>query len=333
METQPQQYLSGGKDTAGSLGGQGSTDNTISAIVLPSGQNGSEYDFGEYLLAPGILSKRLALASTPTATVLVARQIVDTPPVVQLGGPSTVNYTTSSAGGSPVYIGPSATITHAGSGNLASLTVAIANPEDEASEGFVVAGQTVKSGTASQSLASFPKITATFTAGVLTLTGIDSAGDYQSLLRSIEYEDTAPSPNTSPRTITVVANDAILASNTAATTITIKPSASAAVNPTGTAAVSASPAPNVATPVASKPSSASLADLVIGSVAAANTVSASKTTTTTTAIKPSASAAANPTGTAVVSASPAPNVTTPVASKPSRASLADLVIGSVNQWL
>ena len=76
VETQPQQYLSGGKDTAGNLGGQASTNDVISQIVLAAGQKGTEYNFGEYLLAPGYLSKRLALASTPTtASAVAARRV------------------------------------------------------------------------------------------------------------------------------------------------------------------------------------------------------------------------------------------------------------------
>ena len=102
------QYLSGGKDTAGSLGGQGSTSDTISQIVLAAGQKGTEYDFGEYLLTQAYLSKRLALASTPTTAVTATAHARRRS--FNLGG-TTANYTTSSIGGSAVYIAPSATIT------------------------------------------------------------------------------------------------------------------------------------------------------------------------------------------------------------------------------
>jgi hypothetical protein len=272
VETQPQQYLPGGKDTPGSLGGQGSTADTISQIVLGAGQNGTEYDFGEYLLAPGILSKRIALASTPTTQDLVDQQILDPPPVVQLGG-STTDYTTSSVGGGAVSIGPSATITHAG-GDLASLTVTIANLKDGSSEELFIPGQTI--GAVAQSLIAplSTKISAAYAAGVLTLTGVDSVGDYQSVLNSIEWDDTAlPSPNPSTRYITVVADDAIAASNTATTTITDPPAPAKtnqvqafAANQVHAAVVSKTTVAHVATTVASKSSNASLTDRVLESV-------------------------------------------------------------------
>ncbi len=74
VETQPSQYLPGGKDTAGNLGGQGSTNNAISQLVLPAGSTGTEYNFGEWLLAPGGLSKRVTLSSaaSKSAAAIVA---------------------------------------------------------------------------------------------------------------------------------------------------------------------------------------------------------------------------------------------------------------------
>ena len=266
VETQPQQYLNVKDAQAGSFGGDVSIANTISGISLPAGQQGTEYDFGEYLLAQGYLSNQLELASTPTASDPVIERIVDPPPVVQLGGNSTTNFTaTYAVGGSPVAIAsPAATITHAGGGNLSTLTVTITNSKDADSEGFVIGNQTFNAGTVSPqtvtTLTSFPKITAVFAAGVLTLTGDDSVADYQSLLQSIQYEDTATSPDTSPRIITVVANEALAASNTATTTINISdPPPSATASRAHAAAV-------VATPVADTASGASLADQVLGSV-------------------------------------------------------------------
>ena len=207
VETQPQEYLHG-------------TDTAI-----------------------GYLSKRLALASMPTAAAIVVS--LDPPPVA--------------------IASPSATITYAGGSDLASLAVTIANLEDGNSENFVVASQTIVASTVAQPLTSFPKITAAYAAGVLTLTGVDSVGDYQSVLRSIQYEDMANPADTSPRYITVVANDAIAASNTVTTTVT-DPPASAAANQFQASAVPATPSSLAATPVAGTLNSAKLADQVLGSV-------------------------------------------------------------------
>ena len=229
VESQPPQYLTGGKDTAGNLGGQGSTNDTISQIVLGTGQKGAEYDFGKYLLAPGYLSKRLALASTPTTSTAVTQAVLSPPPVVQLGG-TTINYTTSSVGGSAVSIAPAATISNP-SGNLASMTVTITDLKDGAFESLVIPGQTL--GTPSQPLPlAAPlsnKISAAYSSasGVLTLTGVDSPAVFQSVLRSIEHEDTAPSPNASPRMITVVAYDAVSSSSPATATVNDPPAPAA----------------------------------------------------------------------------------------------------------
>ncbi len=103
VETQPTQYLGGGKDTAGSLGGQGSTNNTISQIAVAAGQKGTEYDFGEWLLAPGSLSKRLTLASWPATQQAAAQQaavvqISQASPAVQAAS-AAVNRIASSVSG------------------------------------------------------------------------------------------------------------------------------------------------------------------------------------------------------------------------------------------
>jgi hypothetical protein len=250
IEAQPPQYLSGGKDTAGSLGGTGSTSDTITQIVLGAGQNGSEYDFGEWLLAPGFLSKRLALASTPTTQEGID-QLLDPPPTVELGGGAT-NYAASytsgvSAVNSVAIASPSATVSDT-SGELASLTVTISNRIDGGSESLTIPGQTI--GATAQPLTNFPKISAAYAGGVLTLSGADSVGDYQSVLRSVTWQDAAASPNTSPRYVTVVAADAISSSSVATTTVTDPPAPSSATR-ASESAVSESPAASVATSVAS----------------------------------------------------------------------------------
>ncbi len=271
VETQPIQYLSGGKDTAGSLGGQGSTSDSISQIKLAAGQKGTEYDFGEYLLTQAYLSKRLALASTPTTA---APQLLTSPPVVALGG-TTTNYTTSSIGGSAVNIAPSATITEGtGSGDLASMTLTITDLKDGSLEALVIPGQ--KLGTPSQPLSlAAPlssKITAAYSSatGTLTLSGVDSASDYQSVLRSIQHVDNAASPDPSARAITVVAYDAISSSSPATSTVNDPPGPAKSSNvksQTTNAAFGVQPSSlTAATVVPTKQLTASLVDKVLASV-------------------------------------------------------------------
>jgi hypothetical protein len=279
VETQPPQYLSVLDVQAGSFGGNASVADTISNINALAGQNGTEYNFGEWLVAQGNLSKRIALASTPTAQNLVFQQAVTPPPTVQLGASST-NNTTSTVGGSPVYIAPSATISYFG-GMLTSLTVTIANLKNGASEALVIPGQTI--GTVTQPVALggqfSSKITTAYSpaAGALTLSGFDSVSDYQSVLRAIQYENTAASPDTSPRIINVVALNGLSASSTATVTVTYPPAPVAAAKVQASVvsktpavfkspAIAKGPAPSVATSISTKPSNANLVDHALASM-------------------------------------------------------------------
>ena len=159
----------------------------------------------------------------------------------------------------------SATVIHPG-GNLASLTVTIANLKDGNSKASSSPARLSPPARSAEASPRFPKITATFAAGVLTLAGIDSPGDYQSLLQSIQYEDTATSPNTSPRIITVVANDAIAASGTATTTITITAPVVATAREVQAFTVSKPPVSTVAARVASQTPASTAATPVVSKV-------------------------------------------------------------------
>ena len=120
-----------------------------------AGQKGTEYDFGEYLLAPGYLSKRLALASTPTSPgTSVAQQI----PRPSARGPTRRPRPRITRprrwADRPCTSPPSATIAYPAGGDLASLTVTITNLKDGSSEGLFIPGQTI--GAVSRSRSSLP---------------------------------------------------------------------------------------------------------------------------------------------------------------------------------
>ena len=275
VETQPSQYLTGGKDTPGTpFGGTGSTSDTISQVVVTPAGKGTEYNFGEYLLAPGMLSKRIALASTPTTQSLLAQELLDPPPVVKLGA-STTNNTTSSIGGSAVSIAPAATISYT-AGYLASMTVAIANLKDGSAESLIIPGQTLGTPAAPQPLASplSTNIVSSYSSstGVLTLSGIATVAAYEQVLQSIEHQDTAASPDPSTRYINVTVNDAVSASNTATATITDPPAPAASSSSTSTSSASkpqAAAAKQSASPVAtsvSHPLSASAVDRALAGI-------------------------------------------------------------------
>ena len=94
--------------------------------------------------------------------------------------------------------------------NLASMTVALTSNPDGAFE--VLAANT--SGT-SISLV-YNSVT-----GTLTLSGSDTVANYQQVLRTITYNNTSSSPDTTDRVIQVTVNDGVNTSNIATSTITI----------------------------------------------------------------------------------------------------------------
>ena len=226
-ETPPAKFLPG-KPTAGSLGGTAVAPYSITNIQVGIGQTGSEYDFSAAGLQAAYVSQRLFLASTPTSLAQIMQQIVTDPPVVRVGGSASRDYqTTFTVGRAAVSVeSPAATVTHANGGNLASLIVSITNIADGAAETLTVDNTTPS---APAPLPDHPSITAAYANGVLSLVGIASAGEYQSALDTIQYQDAASSPNTTARIITFVANDATAASEAAVTTVTFQAAASSQV--------------------------------------------------------------------------------------------------------
>ncbi len=104
------------------------------------------------------------------------------------------------------------------SATLSSLTVTITNLRDGTAESLAADTR----GTS---------ITASYDSGtgVLTLSGTDSVTNYQQVLRTVSYRNTAANPDTTARSITFVANDGTLDSNAGTTTVTIAASNNAPV--------------------------------------------------------------------------------------------------------
>jgi uncharacterized repeat protein (TIGR01451 family) len=117
---------------------------------------------------------------------------------------------TESAG--PVAIADGdATLTDADSTTLDSLTVGIANPLDGSAE--VLAAN----------VASTPNITASYDslAGTLTLSGTDTVANYEQVLKTVTYNNTALSPNVKDRIVYFIANDGTADGNVGITTVTM----------------------------------------------------------------------------------------------------------------
>ena len=137
----------------------------------------------------------------------------NSPPVVDLnGGSAGTNVTrTFVEEGGPIFIAPSATITDANDPNLLGMTVTLTSRPDGNSNELLA-------------FTSFGGITGNYTqsTGILALSGTASLADYQSVLRSITYNNLdTTDPNTSNRSITVRVTDGGDNSNQPTATIQI----------------------------------------------------------------------------------------------------------------
>ena len=119
-------------------------------------------------------------------------------------------------GGGPVALLATATIADTDSPNLTMVTATLNAPPNGASEILTVD----TSGTS---------VTATFNNGVLTLTGPTTVAQYQQVLRTLTYNNTATAPDTSVRTVSLLANDGVNNSSIAGVTISVNAVASAPV--------------------------------------------------------------------------------------------------------
>ena len=209
-EEQPSNFRDG-KTTAGSLGGTAGT-NVISAIKVGAGQQGTSYNFGERGLVGAVMSLRMCLASTPPVSQLVSQ--LRAAPVV------TLNASPATFVSGTVAIASGATVTHADGPNaaLTSLVVTVTNPKNGSNETLTA-------------VTTNTHITATSSASVLTLSGIDTAQHYQDVLRTVTYANSATNPNTTARLISFMASDSFKQSNRATTTV--------AIGTTGTASATA----------------------------------------------------------------------------------------------
>ncbi|HEX3528831.1 MAG TPA: Ig-like domain-containing protein [Thermoanaerobaculia bacterium] len=141
-------------------------------------------------------------SNTANTTVHVVRS--PHPPVLTSGGGTT----TFTEDGGPVPVEPLMTVVDVDSPNLASATVTITNLLDTGLE-------TLAATTAGTS------ITASYVAPTLSLTGSDTVAHYQQVLRSVTYNNASQNPNTTARTISFIANDGGLNSNTLNRSVTV----------------------------------------------------------------------------------------------------------------
>lgn len=152
----------------------------------------------------------IALGTAAVATVALVA--VPDVPVVDLNGTAggrdfAVNFT--EGGGAVVLVESGATVIDVDSATLTGMTVTLTNPLDGVAEVLAV---TAGGGIA----ASYDSGT-----GVLSLTGVASPTAYQTVLRTLTYNNLLANPTTTARVVTVTATDGVGTSTLATTTVTL----------------------------------------------------------------------------------------------------------------
>ncbi|CAO1661502.1 hypothetical protein NYA30BAC_01288 [Halomonas sp. NYA30] len=146
-------------------------------------------------------------STTATSTLEVV-----TAPVVDLGGDGgsgnlSGSYTEDDGA---ILVASSATITEPDGDNLNQLVIQLTNAQDGASESITLSGRSNGD--------TVGNLTISYDSSMqITLTGSDTAANYQTLLRELQYENTSNSPDTTERSITVQGQD--VNGNTGATAI------------------------------------------------------------------------------------------------------------------
>ncbi len=166
---------------------------------------GTGLDTFTYTLAPG--------GSTGTVTITV--NCTNDAPVLDLNGPAAgIDFTaifTDGGGAVAVVDAANLTVADVDNPNLASATVTLTDRPDGAVE-------SLSSNTVGTSISAVAYNAAT---GVLLLNGPDTAANFQTVLRTVTYNNTSPNPNTTARSITFLVNDGADDSAIATSAVTV----------------------------------------------------------------------------------------------------------------
>jgi hypothetical protein len=129
---------------------------------------------------------------------------VNDSPVLTPGGGSP----TFTEGGPPAVLDPVLAVADPDNPNMAFANVTITNLLDAGQE-------TLAASTAGTS------VVAVFISPTLVLSGSDTVANYQTVLRTVNYSNSSSNPNTTARSISFVANDGTLPSNTVVKSLTV----------------------------------------------------------------------------------------------------------------
>ncbi|WP_261887319.1 Ig-like domain-containing protein [Vibrio aerogenes] len=219
-------------------------DSTPSSAQVIAGQNaagsGADAD-NSVTLSSGSFSGTISLTGLSSGTaydIYVVAQDDESPPIVQTS-PTRLDITTTtpnnapevdlngatggtdntasfSEGGGAVTIAPAATVTDADGDTITTITVSLTNDQDGADEGLNVtaAAQDALSGISGSS-----EITLQDTISITSATA--SAAEVQTFLRTITYNNTSSTPDSTARSVTVVINDGTDDSTTRTSTVSV----------------------------------------------------------------------------------------------------------------
>ena len=134
-----------------------------------------------------------------------------TAPVLSLNGGAGTNFATTFApGDGPVAIeSGQLSLSGNGSATVASATIMLTNPQDGVAE-------VLRTSTGGTNITAVPYNPST---GVLSLTGVDTVANYQRVLQTITYNDTAARPNQTARLVTFRVNNGSTGSNIPTSTV------------------------------------------------------------------------------------------------------------------
>ncbi len=206
VQIEPSSKLAIGTLTPGTAGGTTGTNDI--QMTLTDGQAASGNDFAISGPQSNLLSLRMYLASTGTPSQYLT--LMHTVPTVATGDSAAPHYSaTFTTGGAAVAIAAAdAVITASDSPTLASMTVLIANPLDGSNETLAA----TTTGT---------PLSASYSGGTLSISGVADIATYDTVLRSVTYQDSLFAAHTGNRTISVVVNDGTRVSQAATSTISV----------------------------------------------------------------------------------------------------------------
>lgn len=202
--TSPAPFLDG-RETAGTAGGTAANDR-IHDIVLSGNTTATGYLFGEKGLQPRMVSKRLFLSTTPPPSEWA--YYLNQAPQVDLNGSGAANpgidhSSRFVAGNQPVKItaqpasgAGGATVSDPDQAWLASITATLEGRRNGDAE--VLAAVTTSTG-----------VQASYQNGVLSLKGPATVADFQRVLQSITYSNSATAVSTGLRTVSIGAFDGV----------------------------------------------------------------------------------------------------------------------------